>query len=217
MATSNKYESYFKWTVILVIAVLFFKWGKSCNGEGGGKEGADIIKVRVDTVWKESKIDTVYIPKKDGSYKPKPETIYDTLLVHDTLEVPDQIRDSLLLKYALAYLKGITYKDTIRNDYGYVAVLDSVSRNSIQSRRVSSHINVPTVRETITLREPKRVVAYLGFDLLGSDKRIISSAGANFGLQMKSGHQYEIKAFLNYDGTPTYGFGYKLPIRLKKR
>lgn len=210
----TKYESYFKWAVILVIAILFFIWGKSCNGEGGSYPTNDTIQVRIDTVWKESKRDTEYVPKIVKEYIPKP--IYLETEIHDTIELDSPFRDSIIHAYAMDYLKGRLYQDTVRTEYGYLAIKDSLARNKIQSRKVSSNFNFPTVKEIITLREEKRTTLYLGGGLIGNQVTPIFGAQATAGLLFKNGKYYGTGVTLNKTGDFLYNFNFSLPIKTRK-
>lgn len=203
---------YFKWVVILIIFVLLFLTFRRCGSDiNYSPPQTDTIRVVTDTVWKESKTDTQWVPKvrKVVEYKTEWKT--------DTLEIFEKIGADTANAFLKDYTSYKYYQDTIPTQYGYIVIIDTVTKNRIASRRTLSKFEVPVVTNNVTLREPKRVVAYLGFDVLGSQQSFLSAAGANFGLQFKNGKQYEVKAFLNKDGTPTYGFGFKLPIRLKAR
>ncbi len=146
--------SIFKWSVVLVAIVFLFLMFRRCGSGSKVKPTTDTVKVKTDTVWMLSKSDTFYTP-------PIVKTEWRTKLKYktDTLETTEYIiaDTSLILQEYFAYHY---YEDTINVKYGTVYINDTVTENKIASRGVKTNFNIPVVKETITLRQPKRNVAY---------------------------------------------------------
>lgn len=118
--------------------------------------GKVIERVKIDTVYKTVKQDTAYIPIVRNVYlpgkAPKAFEKWDTLYIPGLTEV-DTV--AILQDY---YSFNI-YSDTLSNDYGFVLVNDTISRNKILGRGFRSEFLIPEITKTITitkLRKPKK-------------------------------------------------------------
>lgn len=206
---SSQRVSIFKWGVILIIAIILFMMWRGCRGEGGGKTGPDTIKVKIDTVWVQSKSDTFYTPE---IVKTKYVPVYKT----DTLESFEFINvdTTAILK---DYLATKYYSDSIAVQYGKVYIADTVSQNKIVSRGVKTAFTVPVVKETITIARPPKNIAYLGFEAIGNPQSPLYGVGASLGMKFKNDKYYGLKALMSKEGNPLYGLEFKIPIRLRKQ
>lgn len=210
----SRYETYFKWAVILVIAVFVFLMLRRCGNDVSYTPSSnDTLSKKVDTVWMEGKRDTQYIPQVKTSYISKIEKQY----IHDTLEIYEYERlDSVTQKYLREYISYKTYKDSISTQYGYIKIYDTVHLNKIVQRKIESRFDVPVVKETITLTRSPRAILYIGGNLLGNQQTPLWGAGGSLGLKARNDKIYEVGAVLNKTGQTMYTIGFKIPIKFKR-
>lgn len=120
----------------------------------GGKE-YELLSKKVDTVYKDT---LIYVPE----YKPYPvpgETEY--------VEIPANIDTLAILKDYYAKYK---YKDTVGVDtYGFGIISDEVSQNKVVSRSIEWDLEIPIIKETITVKELPKNQLYIGGGI-GLDK-----------------------------------------------
>jgi hypothetical protein len=204
---------YFKYGTILIIFVvllLLFR-GCICNKKKEIKSEVEIVTTH-DTLWRESKIDTVYKPVPVSVIKPK------TITIHDTLETSEYIAvdTAAILR---DYYSTANYSDTQHITQGTIVINDAVTKNRIASRNLITNLLIPEVTKTITITEkyPRRVVFFVGGELAGNKTYPIWGVGASAGLQFKNLKTYSVGYMINQDGNPLYSFRFAIPIRLTKR
>ena len=183
---------FFPWIVIAALAfVIFFQ--RSCNTPtniiGNTKPKTvtvdgkkyDVLKHTSDTTYLPSKPQIVYVPG-DDIYKDT--TIY--------VPVPATVDTQLILK---DYFAKKVYTDTLRlNDSaGYVALRDTITKNSISGRIWDAHINKTLIRDTFFLAPKVRNQIYIG-GTLGAIQPAIPMAGINLALKTKKDKMYQIGA-----------------------
>ncbi len=193
--------------IAIVVLLLLMKCGRS---------GDDKPKIEIKTVIKEVKGDTVYTPKINNIYHDRivyvptnPDSIIDTLYLPELVDV-----DTLaILK---DYYAHVVYKDTLRNQYGYIALTDTLSQNRIKSRQVKTSLSIPEVTKTITLTQKKRAQIYLGANFLGSETDPL--LGYNVNISLKTKRDKFIEAGYNqfYGGQSFYSLGLKFKISFRK-
>lgn len=192
-----------------IIIVLLLKY---CKGGGGTVES-----VKIDTVWVKVKADTFYIPKTDTTIIEKTKyKLHEVVRENfDTLWLPELI-DVDTLQILADYYKSNIYKDTIRNQYGYIAITDTINQNKISGRKASTNLSIPEVTKTITILD-KRTQLYASFGLLGNSKEL--AAGASFGFTLKTKNDRMIELGYNkiFNGQGYYELGYKHKISLRKK
>lgn len=198
------------WLLVILIAIILIR-SCDCNG-GSGRNTPDTISVVRDTTYVYEVTDTEYIPTPVYISKPVYVPQYKT----DTLEISEVFPVDTAAILARYYQK-VYYSDTQNTKYGKVLIQDTVTQNRITSRRFLSELNIPVVKETITISQPKRTVLYLGFSGMGNPEQPFYSVGADFTLQGKNRKMYGIGVQLTKDNQIFYSFQYKLPIVLKRR
>jgi hypothetical protein len=190
---------------LLVIGIIILLLLQKCGG------GGIVESVKIDTVYKLVKADTFYIPKTDTTiiettkYKLR-EVITDRF---DTLYLPE-LQDVDTLRILAEFYKSNIYKDTIKNDYGYIALTDTINQNKIAGRSASTRLSIPEITKTITLID-KRNQVYLGGGIWGSQKDFLSGIELNLSLKTK---QDRIVG-LGYQNLFNAGSFYKLEYRHK--
>src|SRR5688572_19912565 len=139
--------------------------------------------VTIDTVYKEVKGDTSYVLVPYAVYKPGKNILKivagDTIYVEDTIHVDTAM---ILFDYNLHRV----YNDTIRNDYGYVSVTDTIAKNRIVGRGTSTRLLIPEVTKTITIHEPQKNQVYAGGGVFGNKMDPLSGFKVNVDLKTKN-------------------------------
>lgn len=191
---------------LLIVLVIFFL--KYC-----GKGGTIVESVKYDTVWVQEKKDTQYIPFETVVYKPgkAPKALekWDTLYIEGVTEVDTA---AILQDYHSFHL----YSDTLKNKYGYVLVNDTISRNKILGRGVTTDLKVPEVTKTITLVKPPRNQVYIGGGLFGNKQDALQGYEASLLFKTKTDQIVEVAWMQDFNGQGYAGIRYKRLIRLKK-
>jgi len=138
--------------------------------------------------------------------KIQPETIHDTLLLaQDTIYIETPVpyivtKDSIIYVSnpidTLAILKMFMdkkiFRDTLRFEYGYVAITDSVSGSSIVSRNFIPKFKVPVKERIQTVKEEPTSNFYLGLNG-GFDKpNYMYSLGTSLLYQTPNSRIYQI-------------------------
>ena len=207
--TNKKYKNLVIAAILILLVLALFL--KRCGHSGGG------TTIKIDTVYKELKGDIVYIPKVDTIYHTKvkyvptnPDLIIDTLYLPELIDVDT----ANILK---DYFAHVVYRDTLRNQYGYISVTDTISQNRITSRQVKTALSIPEVTKTITLSEKKRAQIYLGANFLGSENDPL--LGYNVNISLKTRRDKFIEAGYNqfYGGKSFYSLGLKFKISFRKQ
>jgi DNA-binding Lrp family transcriptional regulator len=114
------------------------------------------------------------------------------------------------------YLNKVVYSDTIRvGSYGYISVLDTVNENKLASRKIKENYNIPEVKETKTITRylPPSRSLFVGGGINTSNSIGIRGIEAGILYKTKKESIFNIKAQVDLDGKPMYGFGYYTKIK----
>ena len=114
------------------------------------------------------------------------------------------------------YMNKVIYSDTIRvGNYGYIAVLDSVQQNKLTSRRTRENYQIPEVKETKTITRylPPSRALFVGGGINTSNSIGIRGIEAGIIYKTKKDALLNVKAQVDLDGKPMYGFGYYYKIK----
>lgn len=174
-------------------------------------EQPPIMVTKLDTIYRNSQAETLYIP------------IPDTIEVTKELPVeylPDTNYAKLKDQYdALAkkYLARKDYKDTLKLDsIGYVTLSDTIEKNEIAGRQFSYSYKLPTIIKTIEITKqaaPKNQV-YVGGTISSELPLQIKSFDANAFLKNKKDMLYGAKVGIDLNGHMNYGVGVYFKIKL---
>ena len=143
----------FPYIIIAILTVIIF-YQKGCSGkkETGstvniGGTDYEVLKHEIDTFYQ---IDTQRFYRKGKDIVKIVEVVKEIPANVDTLSI---LRD---------YYARVFYKDTFRlkDSLGYIVVNDTITKNRIYSRGFASYINVPTIRETLYLKELKNTLFF---------------------------------------------------------
>ena len=114
------------------------------------------------------------------------------------------------------YLNKVVYSDTIRvGNYGYIAVLDSIQQNKLTSRKVRENYKIPEVKETKTITRylPPSRSLFVGGGINTSNSIGIRGIEAGIIYKTKKDALLNVKAQVDLDGQPMYGFGYYYKLK----
>ena len=160
-----------------------------------------IVITKIETKWDTLKIDKLmYVPK----WKTKTETIHDTVPANiDTL--------SILKDYYVKYF----YTDTLDLDtLGNIIINDTVSRNTIVSRRIKPNVFIPTttIHSNTTVNKTR---LYTGINM-SANKQSLNQAGVNLMLKTKKSKMYGVGVGFNRDLQPVISGSLYWEIKVKK-
>ena len=183
--------------ILALIALLILQ--RECQSPPSPVNSTVITKVETkwDTV---SVVKTEYIPK----WKTRTETIHDTIPSNiDTL--------SILKDYYAKYF----YTDTLDLDtLGNIVINDTISKNTIVSRRIKPNVLIPTttVYSNTTVNKTR---FYTGINM-SANKQSLNQAGVNLMLKTKKSKMYGVGIGFNRDLQPVISGSLYWEIKLKK-
>lgn len=114
------------------------------------------------------------------------------------------------------YLNKVIYSDTIRvGNYGYIAVLDSIQQNKLTSRKIRENYQIPEIKETKTITRylPPSRALFVGGGINTSNSIGIRGIEAGIIYKTKKDALLNVKAQVDLDGKPMYGFGYYYKLK----
>lgn len=202
----------------VIIIILLLKYCK-----GGDVEIKETV--RIDTVEKEAKRDTVFQPKIVKQYLlgkvPPALEKWDTLYVVEPTDTAAILRE---------YYSFNLYSDTIpiiykdKNDtlvwswMGEAIISDTVSRNRILGRKFSYDIHWQEITKTITRTVyDKRAQLYAEFGLLGNTSNLASGAEIGLLLKTKNDRMVGLGYETIFDGENYFKIKYAHKISFKKK
>lgn len=174
--------------------------------------------------------------------KPCPEYISkvksDTTIVHDTVYVKHEVTGTVKptkVKTIPNVKKDTTIvnncEDTVifNNDIpidsvGFINIEDTVTNNEIVGRKYKAVYNIPTITNTITIRDSvfikenikKRTQWYIGGELGGDQYDPFKTIGAGILIKNKKDGIFGAKINLDLNGKVTYGIQKYFKIKLHK-
>lgn len=213
--------NWYKIGVFVLLGVLLLLLTRGC-GKGGGSffscNKSDTVSHTIDTTIRKDSIVVVGVPVPykviDTFYlpgKPRPYAVYDTLYGEGKIREVDTA-EILRRYYEVAYYKDV--KDIKR---GTATIYDTVTQNRIVGRSLKVVVSDTTIREVITLTQPKRLILFFGVSATGSRKDPFHMAGMDLTLKGKNDRMYSVGANIDQHGTLYGTFGYRIPIKLTKK
>jgi hypothetical protein len=170
-------------TIVVVLFLVISQSFYSCKNNSSPRKVSDkerdsIGKISSDTTFIH---DTLYI----DNLVPFP-VLKDTIIYRDVTVVVDTM--AILSIYNAKKVKI----DTLKIDYGYITVIDTVSGGNIISRKYFSKIKVPVKEKIQTIKEEPRGTLYLGLNG-GLDKpNYVYSLGTSFLYKTPQDKIYEL-------------------------
>ena len=139
---------------------------------------ADAIQ-KIDSIPAEIIHDTIYI-----------EEPYDVIVIRDSIvyrDVPMIVDTSAILKM----FKNVYY-DTLKLDYGFIALKDSISNNTITYRSFIPKLKIPIKEKVITVKEEPQNKLFMGIDGAMDQPNYVYSLGSSLLYQTKGDKIFEI-------------------------
>lgn len=202
-------STYFKYSVILIGVIFLFLLFRKCGDGNSTPTKSDTIKVDHEVIIDRVVVDTQYVPQERKIIAYKTEYKTDTIetLIYQRVDSAAILRELLATRY---------YLDTIPNQYGSIIIADTVTKNKIAGRGVKTNLDIPIIRETVTLAQPKRGLLYVNFEAMGGEQDFLFATGAGLSYKSRNDKIYGLKAFLTKTGNPMYGFQFSIPIKTRK-
>lgn len=211
----KKGETYFKYSVMLMIAVIIFLIFRKCGSCVGTRPPKNDTTIVRDTQWIQIKTDTQYIPQPYKVVKYK----FDTLFLDK--EQPSFNYDSLP-KHVQAiiseYYTKKFYSDSFDVKYGKLYLSDTLWYNRIIGKGFKLDQSIPEITETITIvkHEKKKNIGYFGIGAFGNLNTPLYGTTADFSIKWKNDKIYSVGGILTKGGDLYGKFEIKIPIRFKK-
>jgi hypothetical protein len=143
-------------------------------------------------------IDTVDIVKTKIITKQGKDIYHDTTIF---VQVPMNVDTLEIIRM---YFAKNVYKDTLHlpDSLGYVVLLDTISKNTIESRLFTTSVKQRTIKETTIVKELPKTKIFWGVGM-GFDKvNYINNINVNLLLNTKCDKLYNIGAGVDINKTP---------------
>ena len=193
---------------VCCIIAIFYAYTK--HVQAGEAKPNDTLVVH-DTTWK--RYDSLIVKKVPVLKEIVVEVASKPEMLPDTNYATLKRQYMALLQL---YLNKVVYSDTIRvGSYGYISVLDTVKENKLASRKIKENYNIPEIKETKTITRylPPSRSLFVGDGINTSNSIGIRGIEAGILYKTKKESIFNIKAQVDLDGKPMYGFGYYTKIK----
>lgn len=193
---------------VCCIIAIFYAYTK--HVQAGEAKPNDTLVVH-DTTWK--RYDSLIVKKVPVLKEIVVEVASKPEMLPDTNYATLKRQYMALLQL---YLNKVIYSDTIRvGSYGYISVLDTVNENKLASRKIKENYNIPEIKETKTITRylPPSRSLFVGGGINTSNSIGIRGIEAGILYKTKKESIFNIKAQVDLDGKPMYGFGYYTKIK----
>ena len=143
-------------------------------------------------------IDTIDIVKTKVITKESKDIYHDTTIF---VQVPMNVDTLEIIKM---YFAKNVYKDTLRlpDSLGYVVLLDTISKNTIESRMFTASVKQRTIKETTIVKELPKTKIFWGVGM-GFDKvNYINNVSANLLINTKCDKLYNVGLGVDINKTP---------------
>jgi hypothetical protein len=176
--------------IAALVAIILFQGG--CFGKKTNRDVLSINGKKYETIKHE--IDTSYKTKPQIFYRKGKNIIHEVEVIK---EIPANVDTASILK---DYYAKVFYNDTfkLKDTLGYIIINDTISKNRILGRKLNSSINVPTIKETLYLKELNNNFFVGPSFQLGS----VPSIGGDIHLKTKKDMLFGVGAGLNLNATP---------------
>jgi hypothetical protein len=143
----------FPYIIIAILAVIIF-YQKGCSDKK--TPGSTVNIGGTDYEVLKHEIDTFYQTDTQEFYRKGKDIVS---IVEVVKEIPADIDTLSILR---DYYARVFYKDTfkLKDSLGYIVINDTITTNRIYSRGFASYINIPTIRETLYLKELKNTLFF---------------------------------------------------------
>ena len=199
-------------TILILALIIVILLMRACSSTGEHTKGDTVyVKGKKYVVIKHD-IDTIYKPVTQVVYRPG-EVIFIDKPVY--VEVPSKVDTGAILQ---DYYTKFPYKDTLKltEGLGFIAINDTIFKNKILNRTFDSHVNKITIKETLYLEQPPKVMAFIG-GVAGFDRvNIVNFVGPSLLIKDKKDKIYSIGVGYSNAKTISIQGGIYWKIKLKK-
>lgn len=200
-------------TLLIIGLIVVILLMRMCDGETDNEKKIVKIDGKKYEVIKHT-VDTVIVPVKQTVYK-EGKTIYKDNPIY--INVPSDVDTTKILK---EFYSKVVYKDTLKlkDSLGYIAITDTITKNSILNRLFDANINKTTVKETMIVKEIPRNQVYAG-GVVGFDRtNIVNFLGPNLVLKTKKDKMFSfgVGYGLNKNLSVQTGMYWKISLKKKK-
>ena len=213
MKAKTNWYKYGVWVAAIIILLLLVR---SC-GNGGTSffscNKPDTTRHTIDTtIYKDS---IVYVDKPvpykvEIFIKGKPYAVHDTVtdyLIHPT--------DTAAILQR--FLETVYYSQVYDVKRGTIIINDTLTQNRISGRGLLVNISDTTIKETIILQQPKRLILYFGINAMGNRKDFFHSIGSDLSLKGNNDMIYGAGVNIMRGGEIFYTGKVMFPIRFNKK
>ena len=143
-------------------------------------------------------IDTVDIIKTKVITKQGKDIYHDTTIF---VQVPMNVDTLEIIKM---YFAKNVYKDTLRlpDSLGYVVLLDTISKNTIESRMFTANVKQRTIKETTIVKELPKTKLFCGVGASFDKVNFVNNIQVNLLLNTKCDKLYNLGAGVDINKTP---------------
>lgn len=199
-------------TILILSLIIVILLMRACSTTGDPKKG-EMIKVNGKKyIVVKHDIDTIYKPVTQVVYRPG-EVIFVDKPVY--VQVPTNVDTAAILQ---DYYTKYPYKDTLKltEGLGFIAINDTIFKNRILNRTFDSHVNKITIKETLYLEQPPKVMVFIG-GVAGFDKvNIVNFVGPSLLIKNKKDKVYSIGIGYSNAKTVSLQGGIYWKIKFKK-
>lgn len=199
-------------TILILALIIVILLMRACSSTGDPKKGETIKVNGKKYIVVKHDIDTIYTPVTQVVYRPG-EVIFVDKPVY--VQVPTNVDTAAILQ---DYYTKYPYKDTLKltEGLGFIAINDTIFKNRILNRTFDSHVNKITIKETLYLEQPPKVMAFIG-GVAGFDKvNIVNFVGPSLLIKDKKDKVYSIGVGYSNAKTVSIQGGIYWKIKLKK-
>ena len=190
-ATIHFYMKHSAYLAIIAILVIIILAQRSCyNKPGQTVTKVDTVLIKTtDTLLPYTPRITVFEPGHIPTPTAYVPAVTDTLYVFEKIFQPIDTNAILKDYYARLY-----YDDTIQTSYGAMRVMDSVSKNRITWRKVTTDFTIPEITKTVIHERPPTAEIFVGISGIGSKTTPLIGAGPSVMLITKNRKAFEVGA-----------------------
>jgi hypothetical protein len=193
------------WMLAVLVLGIIILYLQQCKGRSTAVEIREVVKR--DTVYQTSHDTTIWrVPVVRSVIRT--DTFRQYFPVREFIDTAYLLHDYMLTRY---------YEDTTRIQYGEIITRDSVRENRIVAHQVEHRLNIPTIRETVTVIQPPRTQIYLGLGMISGRSDIIHGFEGTLSLKNKADQIYSLGGIIEPGGAMYWKGSVMFKIALKRR
>lgn len=197
-------ERSFWMLAVLVLGIIIF-YLQQCRRAPATTEVREVIKR--DTVYQAVHDTTVWkVPVIRSEIKRDTVNTFRYLPIYTDKE--SMVDDYFTARY---------YEDTTHIQYGKIITRDSVRENRIIAHQVEHNLQIPTIRETVTIIQPPRTQMFIGLGMISGRNDIIHGFEGTLSLKNKADQIYSLGGIIEPGGAMYWKGAIMFKISFKKK